>query len=372
MSDIVRMGVVGAGAVSQRGLLPHLTQEDIQDRVRLTSVCDTVPGRAQAAAAKYGVPHAFEDYDALLASGEVDAVTLATPIRLHYEQGKKAIERGVHVHFNKTMTTTVAEADELIALAQERGVKLVASPGEMLRPLNQQIRRLVLDGAVGVATWAMAGQAPERYHEEEPYRTGDDVLSSVDPTWYFRRPGGGPLYDVTVYPLHRLTGILGPAKRVTAFSGLRIAERSWRGEKIECDMDDNTFMLLDYGDAFFAFVYGAAAGMADFAIFGTNGRIVDGSLNGKPIDFPGKVEGGGHNVGLPHVVGPHLKIGESHVYEDAMQLVDWVREDKPSIVTAEHARHVIELFDAAYRSAETGEAQALRTTFPTVDDFGCD
>ncbi|GAB4185439.1 MAG: hypothetical protein Fur005_47890 [Roseiflexaceae bacterium] len=45
-----------------------------------------------------------------------------------------------------------------------------------------------------------------------------DVLSNVDPSWYFRKPGGGPLYDMTVYSLHGLTGVLGPAKRVTAMS----------------------------------------------------------------------------------------------------------------------------------------------------------
>jgi predicted dehydrogenase len=54
---------------------------------------------------------------------------------------------------------------------------------------------------------------------------------------------------------------------------------------------------------------------------------------------------------------------EAHVFEDVMQLVDWIREDKPSVATAEHARHVIEIFDAAYRSAATGQAQTLRTTF---------
>jgi predicted dehydrogenase len=63
------------------------------------------------------------------------------------------------------------------------------------------------------------------------------------------------------------------------------------------------------------------------------------------------------------VVGPHLEQEEAHVYEDIMQLVDWIREDKPTISTAEHARHVIEIFDAAYRSAQSGQAQTLRTTF---------
>ena len=66
---------------------------------------------------------------------------------------------------------------------------------------------------------------------------------------------------------------------------------------------------------------------------------------------------------MPHVVGPHRDIGEQHVYEDIMQLVDWIREDRPSPVTAEHARHVIDIIESAYRAAETGQTQALRTTF---------
>lgn len=48
-----------------------------------------------------------------------------------------AVEHGVHVHYNKSMTTTVDEADRLIAAAQAQGVKLVSSPGEMLRPRHR-------------------------------------------------------------------------------------------------------------------------------------------------------------------------------------------------------------------------------------------
>jgi predicted dehydrogenase len=46
-----------------------------------------------------------------------------------------------------------------------------------------------------------------------------------------------------------------------------------------------------------------------------------------------------------------------------MQLVDWVRDGTPSIVTAEHARHVIDIIESAYRAAATGETQNLTTTF---------
>jgi predicted dehydrogenase len=373
MSDIVRIGIVGAGSISVRGIMPHLFQEDVQDRVKMTSVCDPFPDRAQAAAEKFNIPNAFETFEELLASGTVDAVTIASPIGLHYEQGKQAIEQGVHLHFNKTMTTTVEEADDLIASAAAKGVKLVSSPGEMLRPRHQKIRQLIQEGALGTLTWAVTGSAFGLYHEKERVRHGDDPLTNINPSWYWRRPGGGPLYDMTVYGLHAMTGILGPAKRVTAFSGVRIKEREFRGEMYPVDMDDNTLMVLDFGESFYAFVYGVAAGglpkMGRPLIFGSKGVINHNTLNGEPFDYPGREldEAGGMNASLPHVVGVHREMEEAHVYEDVMQLVDWIREDKPTLSTAEHARHVIEIFDAAYRSAETGQAQDLRTTFETID-----
>jgi predicted dehydrogenase len=180
---------------------------------------------------------------------------------------------------------------------------------------------------------------------------------------------------MTVYALHGLTGVLGPAKRVTALSGVRIHEREFRGKMVPSDADDNTLILLDFGDSLFALSYGMAAGRITEGFggsyFGTKGSIVGLSLNGEPLPYPGRdiAQSAPNGVGqgnqwlLPHVVGPHREIEEQHVYEDVMQLVDWVRDDKPSIVTAEHARHVVDVIESAYRSAETGQAQALTTTF---------
>src|SRR6266545_1992777 len=310
MADIVRMGVVGAGAIALRGILPHLSQADVQNRVRLQAVCDPVPGRAAAAAEKYGVAQAFTTYEELLEAGEVDAVSIASPIGLHYSQGRQALLAGKHIHFNKTMTTTVAEASELIALASARELKIVASPGEVLRPEHQRVKQLIAEGALGQLCWAVCGAAFGRYHEEEEFRT---------------------------------------------------------------DADDNTLILLDFGDSLFALAYGTAAGSVaqgfSPSFFGTSGAIVGRTLNGQPFDYPGKAiadqapSGVGAQWLLPHVVGPHRQIGEQHVYEDIMQLVDWIREGTPSPVTAEHARHVIDIIESAYRSAETSQAQELTTTF---------
>jgi predicted dehydrogenase len=373
--------VVGAGALAQRGILPHLAQPDIHARVRVTAVCDPVPGRAERAAELYGIPQAFLDLNMLLADGNVDAVTIASPIGLHYEQGRRALEAGKHVHFNKTMTVGVGDATELIELAAARDLRIVASPGEMLRPHNREIRRLISQGAIGTVCWAICGAGFGSYHEQEPERT-QAGKEPIDPSWYFRKPGGGPLYDMTVYALHGLTGILGPAREVTAFSGVRIHERRFADRLVPTDADDNTVMLLDFGDNLFAVVYGTATGGirggGDFSgtYFGTTGTIAGLTLNGEPLEYPGRElalqapdggldpSEGGNQWLLPHVTEPHRHIPEQHVFEDIMQLVDWIVDGTPSIVTAEHARHVIEIIEAAYRSAETGQAQQLETTFP--------
>ena len=373
MSQQVRLGIVGTGSITLRGLLPHLTMADVQDRVRVTAVCDPILERAQAAASKFGVPAVYATFEEMLAAGDIDAVSIASPIGLHYEQGKLAIEHGVHLHFNKTMTTTADEANDLIVRAATKGVKLVASPGELINPRLQAIKRLVDEGALGTLTWAVAGATFGQYHEQEAsVRHGHDPLTNVNPAWYFRKPGGGPLYDMTVYGLHALTAVVGPAQRVTAFSGIRLREREFQGQMLPTDMDDQTLIILDFGNAFFAFVYGVAVGSLHIGrpyIMGTAGTINGGELNGRPIEYEGSdiARQYGYTANLPHVVGAHRGMEEMHVYEDVMQLIDWVRDDKPTLATAEHARHVIEIFDAAYRSAETGLAQTLRTTFKFPD-----
>jgi predicted dehydrogenase len=235
-------------------------------------------------------------------------------------------------------------------------------------------RELIEAGAIGRVTWVICGAASGRYHEDEPERAGASG-GAIDPSWYFRRPGGGPMYDMTVYALHGLTSVLGPARRVTALSGVRIPEKTFLGRKVRADMDDNTVLLVDFGDGLVAVVYGTAAGapnrqFASGIYYGTMGAIEGVLLNGEPFEFEGSAELGAqvgdqnaNNRLLPHITGAHRDIGEAHVFEDIMQLVDWVRDDRPTPVTAEHARHVIDIIESGYRAAETGATQDLRTTF---------
>jgi predicted dehydrogenase len=374
MSKPVGIAVIGAGSIGIRGALDHLTVPDVRDRVRVTAVVDPVPGRARAAAERYAVPRHYERYEDALADDAVDAVTLCSPIGLHYEQGLAAIRAGKHVHFNKTMTTTAAEATHLIDEARARKVHLVASPGQLASPVVRAVRRMVVSGDFGRIAWAAVGAGFDDYHENEKVRTGDDVLSNINPSWYWRKPGGGPMYDMTVYGLHSLTAVLGPARRVAAMSGIVVKQRAFRGETYDTDADDNTHLLVDFGDSCTAFVYGAVKGMIPGAVwglpllYGTSGSLIGLNFQGKPIAYEHKEVAERDKTGIfnlgPHVVNtPHQKLGEAHVFEDKMQLVDLVREGKPAYATPEHARHVIEIIEAGYRAAETGRTQELTTTF---------
>lgn len=364
----VGIGVVGAGSIGIRGALDHFCLPDVQDRTSLAAVCDPAPGRAAAAKEKYGVARAYESLDNLLADDDVDMCILCSPIGLHYEQGMAAVQAGKHLHFNKTMTVTSDEATEIIDAAAKKDVKIVASPGQMLRPSNLRIRKLIQDGGLGKIAWATVGAAFGDYHEKEGLRTGDSPLTNINPSWYWRKPGGGPMYDMTVYGLHTMTGVLGPAKRVTGMSGVGIKEREWQGQMFPSDADDNTLLVLDFGDNVFAFVYGTFAGSnTEFgqpSFYGQKGAIAGTKYNGQDLDYPGKTEGVSPLQLTKNVKDTvHAGMGEMHVFEDSMQLVDWVREGIPSSVTAEHARHVIEIIEAGYKAGETGQTQTLKTTF---------
>lgn len=367
--DIIKIGLAGCGSVSQRGLLPNLVQEDIRQWCELKAVMDPIPGRAQATAEKFGIPLFFEDYGEMLSS-EIDAVVIASPIGMHYEQAMKAIAAGKHLHLNKTMTTTKTEADAVIESARKAGVKVVASPGNAYRPEIKRIKEIVESEEIGRVYWAEIGTAGSG-HEFEGFRQADDILSNVNPEWYYKKPGGGPMYDMAVYALHTITGILGTVKRVTGMSGIGLKERVFKDQKIKVEMDDNTHLLLDFGDNVFCLIFGSNSDGGSARPFSV--PFISGSDGGITMGHEG-VEIWGRNVegwkrvekpgsGMPFVFGPHLNLPERHVYSDIMHMVDCALHDKEPVINAEHARHVIEIIELGYKAARTGQTQNMTTTF---------
>ena len=367
MKEKLGLGVAGAGAIGIRSALNNYAL-GVVDTSFIAAVCDPVPGRAKAAAEKYGVPAWYETYEELLEDPGVDVVTLCSQIGLHYEQGMQAIAAGKHVHFNKTMTVTTGEATNIIEAAIKKSVKCVASPGSMAFPQNVRTRRYILEGKLGKITWALGGNFGALfYHLGEKDRKDSDILGTADPSWYFKKPGGGPLYDTVVYCLHKMTGVLGPARKVTAMSGQLIPSYTFEGREIASEVDDNTFILIDFGDAVFGIVYGtpkdgpnARSNGADF--YGLQGSIVSDKFADEPLLK--------EEDAIPYIKKANegfLKGSkEAHVFLDILQLIDWVLHGVKSPATCEQARHVIEIFEAGYRAAKTGKTQKLTTTFSPI------
>jgi predicted dehydrogenase len=300
----------------------------------------------------------------MLEDGNVDMVTLASPIGLHYDQGMKAIAAGKHIHYNKTMTVETWESDNLISAAEQKGIHMIASPGVAFMPGVQRARRAILEGMLGMLSWGYVdnGAGGGHFHTKEYMRMGDDPLSNVNPEWYFKKPAGGPQYDVAVYALHNITSILGPALKVTALSGKQYEYHEYRDKKIENEMDDSTTILIDYGGGFHMICNSVTASpmmLKNFCfpdIHGTKASLINSHIGDMPINKPGDFQ--------PHVLGVHRELPERHVFEDIMQVVDLIRfGGKPDIGSPEQARHVIEIIEAGYRAARTGVTQELRTTF---------
>ena len=354
----VRLGIVGCGAVALMDYFPALDTDHLKGRVELVAVCDVAVERARDVAARFGAKEIWSDLDEMLAHTAAEAILLLTPIPLHFSQGMAALEAGKHVYIQKTMTTTYREARELISVAERRGVILCAAPGQMLDPAHRAAKDLIDKGVFGKICFAR-GQGSHPGHENvDTYGT--------DPTWYYR-PGGGPVMDVAVYPLHSLTGLLGPAKRVTAFSGIVLPNRTWRGKPIDVQMDDSTLMLLDFGESVFAEVNGTfcrrAANSFQIELYGERGVAQLGGWMRRDVPLEiyveGDVVGFGKGWYRPQGLTPTLK----HTVADLAHFADCIRDGLTPVNSAAHAAHVIEVIEKGYIAARTGQAQAVESRF---------
>jgi predicted dehydrogenase len=133
----LRVGVVGVGSLGQH----HARVYAALDSASLAGVFDVDAQRSAEIAGRHGC-RAFESLEALLR--ETDAVSVAVPTVDHRRVAGQALERGRHVLVEKPLTTTLQEADELIALARGRGVVLQAGHIERFNPALDLLRRHVL------------------------------------------------------------------------------------------------------------------------------------------------------------------------------------------------------------------------------------
>ncbi len=116
---------------------------------RLVAVCDLNAERLKPLAAQYPAVDMTTDYAALLARSDVDALAIATPVFAHIALARQALQAGKHVLVEKPMTATVAEAEELIALAAKNHLTLMVDHTFAYTGAVRKIRDMVSTGQLG-------------------------------------------------------------------------------------------------------------------------------------------------------------------------------------------------------------------------------
>src|SRR5881296_2366000 len=143
--NMVRFGVIGYGYWGPN-VVRNLTSVEGSE---LMAVCDKSPAaRRRMQKAHPGIAVATEASE-ILASADVDAVAVVTPVWTHYELAKSALENGKHVFVEKPFTSNTAQAEELIELAAKKNLKIMVDHTLLFTGAVKKIRELVDEGALG-------------------------------------------------------------------------------------------------------------------------------------------------------------------------------------------------------------------------------
>jgi predicted dehydrogenase len=177
MSDVLSVGVIGAGGIASS----HMKAIEVNENIRLVAVMDMDADRAEAAAREFGA-RAYKSLELLLADAEVEAVHVCTPHNLHADQVVVAAEAGKHVMVEKPMALTLLDCDRMIEACDRAGKILMV--GQVMRyyPVNRMIRNMIARGEIGEVGHLMR----RRYSFFNPAPSGRDSRH-----WYLDLEVGG-------------------------------------------------------------------------------------------------------------------------------------------------------------------------------------
>jgi len=364
----LRVGVLGAGMISTvgYGYLPHLGK--IRDRVVIAAIANRGLEKARAVAAAHQIDQAVASLDELLAL-DIDAVVNLLPGPDHFEASLQILESGRHLVTEKPIASTLAEADALIDVADRAGLYIVSAPADMLAVPWARARDLVARGAIGKVAFARV---------QSSHAGAAGLAWPVDPSQFYQK-GVGALLDMAVYGITQATGVLGPARRVSAMSGITVPTRRARGGpfdgvEIEVTAPDNNLIMLDFGEATFAVIDGTfnvvASRSPKMEAFGLEGTLL---VNRDDVDAPAvEIYRLDAAPGLAGWITPQayeiFPVGSDRFAELARgvlieHLADCVRDGVQPIASGRHARHVLEVMLAAQQSAREGRVIDVATTF---------
>ncbi len=260
MADTVRLGIIGLG--QQGGMYATVIAQGMVPHMSIGAICDTDPAKRDLAREKYPDVAVYEDYQAMIASGDVDAIITTVPHYLHPEMGIAALDRGIHALIDKPAGVYTKQAKQLIAFAATKpeltfGIMF----NQRMNPLYQRLKAIVEAGEIGrilrtnwiITTW----WRPQGYYDSSAWRA----------TW--GGEGGGVLVNQAPHQLDLWQWICGIPTSVYSKLGYGIGR--------DIAVENEVTAVVDYGDGatgtFVTCTYDIA-GTDRFEILGDKGKIV--------------------------------------------------------------------------------------------------
>ena len=332
-------GIVGAG------LIADFHARAIRDipNAKLIGCCDKIADRAKQLADKYDV-RAFEDYEQMLRSDEIDIITIATPSGFHAEPAIAAAGEGKHVICEKPLEITLERIDLMIEAHERAGTRLGGIFPYRFNDMMVPIREAINSGRLGVITYA--GIYVPWWRTDQYYK------DSWHGTW--KLDGGGALMNQSIHMIDMLCDVMPPIESVQAFTA--------KLGHPQIEAEDTATAVLRFTSGALGMIYGTTGSYPGqfrrFEITGTKGTIVnvENSItvwqfaDEKPEDAEvlkkfGEIEGGGG------VSDPAAITHENHT-RNFKAFLDALDSGEDFWIDGREARKAVEVILAVYKSAK--------------------
>ncbi|MDX6264348.1 MAG: hypothetical protein QOH84_6036 [Kribbellaceae bacterium] len=355
----LRVGVVGLGFAGQAALEGFAELPDVEIAALAGLEKDTLARLGE----KFRIPHLYENWEDLIATDGLDAVSVATPTQLHHPITIAALDRGLHVLCEKPLARTVAEGTEMVEAAKKSGKVLKVVFNHRERGDVAALKHQIDEGQLGRIYYAKAHWMR---------RNGIPGMGG----WFTNRElsGGGPLIDLGVHILDMALHLMNEPK-VTTVSANTFAELGPRGRgsvssvvRPTVDTLGAKFEVEDLATAYLRLEGGGALQLetswATYRAPGDNfGIELFGTEGGARIDVQDYTNTDTLKIftdvgGIPAEVRPATGAGLGHraVVSEFVAIVlsgDW------SVHNGSEALARTQIIDAAYASAKAGREVVL-------------
>ncbi len=245
----LRFGVMGAARINRR-VVPGISGAN---NAELVGIASRDRAKAEAAAQQFGARKIYDNYEAMLADAEIEAVYIPLPNTMHIEWGIKAAEAGKHALIEKPLALKPDDIDALQAAAQKAGVVVMEAFMYRFHPQQLRVKQMIADGAIGDIKVVKATNAFILGSDNYNIRLDENM-------------GGGATWDVGCYGVNVARFIFGQ-EPVAVYAEASLREGS--------SVDSSVAAILDFGENRRAILdYSLDYGRRSFyEVMGTKGTI---------------------------------------------------------------------------------------------------